>query len=274
MLLFASILGTVVVLAQDGGSAETSVDQDLFEQGQQLYRSNCVICHQQNGEGNPPTFPPLAGNENLQDLELIVTNIHDGRNVMPAFPQFDATQVAALATYVRNAWENEFGGAEVSVVKDLLAQDGDEESSVSIWNGVYTMAQAERGEPLYTRCSDCHGIRRLGQGEPELPDFFFASEEPKNDRIHLRVTDPGQITGPPLGGRVFFRKWAGNTLGTLYLVSSTTMPQDNPGSLPDQDYIDIIAFLLASNDVPPGDEELRPDVSVLNNIVIEPPPEE
>jgi mono/diheme cytochrome c family protein len=273
-IVVALIIGTLGAFAQDGSGEAPAVDQALFDQGEELYRANCVICHQNTGAGNPPTFPALAGNENLQNLDLIVLNIHQGQNAMPPFPQFDATQVAALATYVRNAWDNAFGGVDVGQVEEILAAASDDEVTRSIWDGVYTQEQAERGEPLYSRCAECHGVRRLG-AHPSLPAFLFRADREPDGPVLMHVTNPGQFDiGPPLGGRLWFRDWAGNTLGAFYLVASTTMPLDLPGSLPDQDYIDIIAFLLASSDVPAGDEELPPDVDVLNNIIIEPPAED
>jgi mono/diheme cytochrome c family protein len=102
---------------------EVGVDETLFAQGQTLFAAHCAVCHQAGGEGLPPTFPALRGDENLADLALIVSSIHEGRGAMPAFPQFGAEEIAGLATYIRNAWGNEFGGLSVEEVAALLGAE-------------------------------------------------------------------------------------------------------------------------------------------------------
>lgn len=98
------------------------VDQALFAQGQRLYAAHCAACHMPAGEGMPPTFPALQGNQRLADLALIVGSVHRGVGAMPAFPQFGAEEIAGLASYIRNAWGNEFGGVSVEEVAALLAE--------------------------------------------------------------------------------------------------------------------------------------------------------
>src|SRR5687768_158989 len=69
--------------------------------GQALFEQNCAICHKADGSGTPPIFPALAGNQNLSDLALIVTNVHQGKGAMPPFPNLTAEEIATIATYVR-----------------------------------------------------------------------------------------------------------------------------------------------------------------------------
>ena len=254
------LFGAIVVSAQEGGGEPVPVDQALFEQGQQLFEANCAVCHQASGQGAPPTFPALAGNQNLQDLSLIVTNIHEGKGAMPPFPQFGAEQIAALASYIRNAWGNEFGGVDVDeVANQLSALEGEGAAADlrSVWDGVYSEEQAQRGSSVYTStCSVCHG-------------YIWSWEVPRNvTSPHLQlVSDP--TLGPVLSGQTFLQRWDGQTVGALYSLTSSTMPLDNPGALSDQQYVDVIAFLFSSSSIPAGDEELPPDPAVLNEIVIE-----
>ncbi len=66
--------------------------------------------------------------------------------------------------------------------------------AVSIWDGVYTRAQAARGEALYPEpCGRCHGHRLNG-----APD------------------DPDMLPAPPVGGPKFLRNWDGRTLAALF----------------------------------------------------------
>jgi hypothetical protein len=53
-----------------------------------------------------------------------------------------------------------------------------------------------------------------------------------------------------------------------------TMPESNPGSLSDQEYIDIIAYMPSVGRLPSGDDELIPDPQSLARAVIRQKPSE
>ena len=111
----------------------------------------------------------------------------------------------------------------------LSAQGAVAASRTSIWDGVYTDAQAERGHTLYNQsCARCHGADLSGTYEI-----------------------------PPLMGR-FMPYWSGSTLDALFDYVSTAMPLDHPGALGPAANADIVAFLLKSNDIPSGSKELSP----------------
>ena len=46
------------------------------------------------------------------------------------------------------------------------------------------------------------------------------------------------------------------------------MPESNPGSLTDDEFVDVIAYMLSVGGMRAGDAELRPDLSSLARIVI------
>jgi hypothetical protein len=50
------------------------------------------------------------------------------------------------------------------------------------------------------------------------------------------------------------------------------MPKGNPGSLTDQEYADIRAFLLKMHGAKPGEHRLTPDEALLDNIMMGPKP--
>lgn len=109
------------------------------------------------------------------------------------------------------------------------------------WDGVYTDAQASRGEGVYTAsCAVCHG------------DDLSGSE-----------------MGPGLAGASFLEFWDGLSLGDLYQVMSISMPQDNPGSLELSEYVDVIAYMLQKSDYPTGADELPADEAALGQVMIE-----
>ena len=103
--------------------AQTEVDPALLpamEQGGRLFASSCAVCHGDEGQG--AIGPRLAGNSNLQRGEFVATRVVHGfpDHGMPPFGgQFDDEQVAAVVTFVRNAWENDFGAFPAAEVEDV-----------------------------------------------------------------------------------------------------------------------------------------------------------
>ena len=63
----------------------------------------------------------------------------------------------------------------------------------------------------------------------------------------------------PLVGTRFWEAWGEDSLGSLLDLISTTMPRTEPGSLSQQAYLDIVAYILQKNDYPPGRDELTVD---------------
>ena len=243
--LVVGVLGLAFVVAP-AAVAQQGIDAVLFEQGQQLYEQNCALCHQDTGVGAPPMFPALSGNDRLGDPVRMVRSIHLGIRRMPPFPGLTAEEISSLANYVRNAWANAFGGVtreEVAAVLEGLEVSG---PMASVWDGVFTEDQATRGQAVYSgACGICHG-RRLN-GAPEDPD--------------MRST-------PPLARARFLRVWEGRSLATLWEYTRATMPEDNPNSLSEQEYVDVIAYMLTVGGMPAGDDELEPDSQSLARFII------
>ena len=115
------------------------------------------------------------------------------------------------------------------------------QTSRSVWDGVYTDAQAKRGGELYAReCAGCHGTELSGGEE-----------------------------APALSGGGFTSNWNGLTLGDLFERTRTTMPQNNPGRVSRQQHADILAYILSVNRFPSGKAELEPRTEVLRGIKFE-----
>ena len=87
-------------------SAGEGVSPEALEQGQGLFLLNCRQCHGTKGTAGAP----LASNHKLEDSAFIANTIIKGRGYMTAFGEhLDDDQIAAIATYVRNSWGNEYG---------------------------------------------------------------------------------------------------------------------------------------------------------------------
>jgi hypothetical protein len=106
--------------------------------------------------------------------------------------------------------------------KPLIAQGLDLER-MTVWDGVYTPEQASRGSSQFNaNCASCH------DGDFNGPDQFLVD-------------------------------WGEDYLVSLFELISTSMPASDPGSLTESAYVDLVAFLLALNDFPSGDQELVRD---------------
>jgi cytochrome c len=138
--------------------------------------------------------------------------------------------------------------AVAAIPGGAVAQDTDK----SIWEaaGVYTQEQADRGKKVNSGvCAKCHGERGDGANEPDQPG------------------------GPAIARFSFLRKWEGTSIASLFEYVKTEMPPDNPASRTDQEYIDVIAHMLALSGAPAGDTELPLDPAALDLIYIEQKPE-
>ena len=94
----------------------------------------------------------------------------------------------------------------------------------------FTAEQATRGQRVFTSvCSTCHGRN--------------------------------EFTGP-----IFALTWREEPVGNLFEHVSTNMPQDDPGSLTPQEYIDVVAYILQLNGVTPGSRELPADGDRLSSM--------
>jgi mono/diheme cytochrome c family protein len=103
----------------------------------------------------------------------------------------------------------------------------------STMTGVYTAAQAAKGETTYMNvCVGCHSGKN------------YASE-------------------------AFTKEWSGERLVELFDYLRTAMPKSAPGSLSAAENAQIVAYLLKINRVPPGKVELPTDHAALQSIVIE-----
>ncbi|MEZ5288945.1 MAG: c-type cytochrome [Vicinamibacterales bacterium] len=121
------------------------------------------------------------------------------------------------------------GAAAVAWTVALTAASLAAQAPRSVNEGVYTSAQARRGEATFTSiCTTCH--------------------------------DTARFTGPD-----FVSAWSGKSLAGLF-EAVQSMPEDNPGSLTAQQYADVIAYFLQLNEYPTGSSELAGEEDAMKAI--------
>lgn len=100
-------------------------------------------------------------------------------------------------------------------------------------SGVFSQKQASAGRNVYSmQCSACHSTS-----------------------THT--------------GSAFMKSWQGRTVWDLYAFLKDNMPQSEPGALTDQEYIQVVTYLLSLNRMPSGDADLPVDQSFLKSIRID-----
>lgn len=102
-------------------------------------------------------------------------------------------------------------------------------AGATVWDAVYSEAEAARGRTAYTaHCSGCH--------REDLSGYNGV-----------------------LQGTRFMTDWREDNLENLFNKIKRTMPAGLPGSLSDDVYLDIVAYVLQANAFPAGNDELRLD---------------
>ena len=110
----------------------------------------------------------------------------------------------------------------------------------TVWKGVYSEAQAFRGEKVAdTTCIGCHGAG-FGGGD----------------------------SGPKLVGETFLADWSGKSVGELFDWIFEKMPEDAPRTLKKEDVGAVVAYILQVNKIPSGKQDLTLDAQMLSRIQI------
>lgn len=109
------------------------ISPETMELGRKVYVAQCAMCHSEDGRGQPPAYPPLAGNQSIT-METPVNSIRMVLNGgyppgtkknprphgMPPFSHIlNDDEVAAVTTYIRVAWGNTGTPVNAKQVNDL-----------------------------------------------------------------------------------------------------------------------------------------------------------
>lgn len=200
-------------LAVHAAEASSVSLEDRIANGKKLYATHCSACHQGEGQGLKGAFPPLAASDNLAEgPEQLIHNVLYGlsgpitvngveyNSVMPALTYLSDSEVADIATFVMNSWDNPGGevqAAEVAAARGGVAIKGPSDHPVAdseqiAYSGSptamtgemakkfidsegpqMTMAEFDEATEVYfQRCAGCHGVLRKGAtGKPLTTDI-------------------------------------------------------------------------------------------------------
>jgi len=105
----------LIAASADDPNKQYTLDE-LAQRGEKVYGTICAACHQPNGKGLPPNFPPLDGSKTVLGPKADqITTVLNGRpkTAMQAFaPQLSDVEIASVITFTRNHWGNKVAGAD------------------------------------------------------------------------------------------------------------------------------------------------------------------
>lgn len=108
----------------------------------------------------------------------------------------------------------------------------------TVWDGVYTTAQAKRVAPLFSeKCAKCHGEDLTGRAD-----------------------------SPAIAGAQFNSNWNDLSLNDLFEKIRIGMPDDEKGTLTRPQVADLIALILERGEMPAGKVDLPMDAATLREI--------
>ena len=135
-------------------------------------------------------------------------------------------------------------GSLLIALATMAATSGAQAQTYELHGGGISQEQIERGQGAFmANCAGCHGD-------------------------DLRSIDSN---APDLRGPTFKYGWADAPLSEKFDKIATTMPPGMGGSLSDQTYADIVAFILSVNGVEPSGEDLPGDAGALETYVVSEP---
>ncbi len=110
-----------------------------------------------------------------------------------------------------------------SVISPILsAEDGI--APITVWSGVYTEAQAQRGKAAFEKkCVLCHNIDLNGNR-----------------------------SFPALHGDRFLADWWNTSVGIIFRKIRDTMPDIYPDTVDPETKLDILSYILQQNNFPPA----------------------
>lgn len=162
------------------------------------------------------------------------------RLTVPSYPyqmlRVSRLQRTCFAAQARSAWVWLFAIAllaSLAMASPMWAQPASPRAAArATTDGVFTAAQATRGGDVYAGlCQSCHSAE--------------------------------SHTGAP-----FRTNWVGKPLGALYAYISSEMPKTEPGSLTEDEYTLVLAYILRMNGMPAGRKALTSDSAALDAILI------
>lgn len=175
--------GVIYVNASDiawtGGLTANKPSGDL---GEDVYDSQCSICHGGDRRGSPPAFPSLVDVDHRLTNAQITTIVHNGKGRMPSLPNVQDARLTALLQYLKSGRQRagmhsvsaaaspnrkEIAGAEVYAANCAICHGDDLLGAPSNYPGLVGVR---------LRLTDAQILANIHDGKGRMPAFHKLSD--------------------------------------------------------------------------------------------------
>lgn len=269
------------------------------KRGKALYGQYCSKCHLETlkgncpaenaavnqpyvcaTRGNPPSAPPLVGDSFIQRWYSVGDLYARVRWSMPGDNAggLSAEDNLAIVAYLLQENGLPAGGPlkdDAAAMKTMVLQEKPAASAkvkeplneLGISEGYYTEEQAARGKNYYYgACGMCHTAEPEGPHGLNMPHESGLGWHWGNQwRYAVQAGETWLGSNSRISGKP--QMW--DTVADLYNKISTTQPVYNIHGLSDEEYVDIVAYLLKQNGFPPGNEPLTNNLNLMRDMTLE-----
>ena len=246
VLLAATVGFTLAVVSTAAQQKPKTINDGVFTVDQALrgksgYDGVCARCHGvplTGSQGNGPALKGAVflGHWDKDTLGSLYTKIRD---TMPLGAPGTLTDDVKLQILAYVLQQNGFPAGTNALPATAAAHDEIGIQQRGVWDGIFTVAQADAGKQSAGRCQGCHGA-------------------------DLNGTD----RAPALKGAAFLANWEDGSVNRLFLKIRDTMPPGNTDAFSPEVKLNIVAHLLRENGFPAGSTELTANADVLDALQI------
>ena len=129
--------------------------------------------------------------------------------------------------------------------------------------GAHLTPTAPTGAVVPLRFDSSAGARMIRSTAANLPAAtYHPAQAEQGEAVFRRSCGICHPTAEFVGQR-FVESWNDRRLFDFYALVHSTMPLNDPGSLKDDEYLAVLAYLLKANGAAAGRDSLRPDTTAL-----------
>ena len=131
--------------------------------------------------------------------------------------------------------------------------------------GAYLSPGAPNGVPVPIRFDTASSARLIRSTSANLPAATYSAVQAEHGEAAFKRTCAMCHAPTYFIGQQFVETWNDRRLFDFYALVRSTMPLNNPGSLKEDEYLGILAYLLKANHAAAGPDSLKPDTLALRS---------
>jgi mono/diheme cytochrome c family protein len=129
--------------------------------------------------------------------------------------------------------------------------------------GAHLTPTAPTGAPIPLRFDSSSSARMIRSAAANLPPATYSAAQAEHGEAVFKRSCATCHAPAQFIGQQFVESWNGRRLFDFYALVRSTMPLNDPGSLKEDEYLAVLAYLLKANHAAAGPDSLRPDTTAL-----------